>query len=1239
MYSIPDGEVRKIVGVDAYCVTSFFSVFAYVWMVIVLSVSSPNVIELWEGIVTGVLFPVMVILAFSADKGMLPICNFLCWISGHKRRGKQGSIEGDGEEGDAANLKRVEREAQQDRERIRTILRETEVLADLESDPPVVAAAHVMDFFKQKQLKWEQLTDNEVFKEVVAFRERMDREDHIDLLPEDHEHSNLQTEDFGTSAKATKRSKAVLRQEAGKALYKNKVDEGQHRVAKEKQKLAMENSDRLIARESQINDRSELTGGGRAADFLAKQGKEAPTFVPKRLAVKDTRNMIVYEMGPVCEEMFVPEGKPFNVRIPVVRNRHFGSTKMKCPQQGFDKHLGCGLVTYIDEPQKWHSAVNAISVDFPEPQESDNFGIVEYACILLNGKQTEGEYVDVHFDQANLYLYHEEYGRPACGQGMIPTIMVSDPSSKQNTLPNHSVFAHLQTDHSFTHHAAEQPFHSVDSEVPLGSAGRASMRRSAQQGTGSGGVNHQRYSKNAAVLGKGEQSSPLTQRNSDGKGITVQKAPVPDQSGQMITVQMVSGGTEAPDDTDKSAPKQKGGKSLKSPAGKKKPRDRKKGASPRGAANEAMGGYMASGIDENTSIIPDPQVDNAGWAEEVEPSPKKAPRAEGEAMPSANKSFTRMQSNWEPADIALVDNVDRHSSWERQGSVSNWQTSGRDSVDSIHIEHGEEYADHAGQHEEYHDDHVEVHHDYAHHEEGWYDEHGVWHDNHHVDTADHDGYDDNASPARTTTAWPRETVHFAAAPSEHSGTVVSTVKEGERDRLVLGGDRCSTYNNTRIQEVANYLREGEHQKKQGDKAASKKEREEAEKAAFQKQLPVVHKQQQFGQELFQWQLNGDQVARDDQFASVSHAVGKQYQKSEKLKSLARSSSDSGKNVAALAAIKERPPRIPLSADRSESVTLSGDTHCIAIVNQYPVVRLHVISQEEYNLKTGTVYMATDKTHVLGDKVNQTVPTVLLRLNGSRGVVQCKYHTERATAIPRQDYVATEDDEEVLFEDEEVEKVIETVVKRRHPYDKITEYFFIVVDSLECLSRGDTPEEILEDPFFPSTFGDEECDIHTVYLHPDMNPENRKDVNVVESCFSSCLSIAFAKSSAELWQQQFAQAWYCGGSIEAQHAATGYDMAMHMVGLPLKLLFACVPPTVFLGGWATFFSALLLIGGLTTVVADTASVFGCVVGLEDAITAITFVALGTSVPDTFASMQAAKEQETADDSIGNVTGSI
>merc|ERR1711862_334288 len=48
--------------------------------------------------------------------------------------------------------------------------------------------------------------------------------------------------------------------------------------------------------------------------------------------------------------------------------------------------------------------------------------------------------------------------------------------------------------------------------------------------------------------------------------------------------------------------------------------------------------------------------------------------------------------------------------------------------------------------------------------------------------------------------------------------------------------------------------------------------------------------------------------------------------------------------------------------------------------------------------------------------------------------------------------------------------------------------------------------------------------------------------------------------------------------------------------------------------------------------------GCTMGIPDPITAITFVALGTSLPDTFASKAAAIQDPYADASVGNVTGS-
>lgn len=102
--------------------------------------------------------------------------------------------------------------------------------------------------------------------------------------------------------------------------------------------------------------------------------------------------------------------------------------------------------------------------------------------------------------------------------------------------------------------------------------------------------------------------------------------------------------------------------------------------------------------------------------------------------------------------------------------------------------------------------------------------------------------------------------------------------------------------------------------------------------------------------------------------------------------------------------------------------------------------------------------------------------------------------------------------------------------------------------------------------------------------------------------------------------------------------TGVEAAMHFFAIGWKLLFACCPPAHWGNGIPCFIAAICFIGGLTAVVGEIAGAMGCVMGLKPGVTAITFVAIGTSLPDTFASMKAARESRYADAAVGNVTGS-
>uniref|UniRef100_A0A3B4X430 Sodium/calcium exchanger 1-like n=1 Tax=Seriola lalandi dorsalis TaxID=1841481 RepID=A0A3B4X430_SERLL len=83
--------------------------------------------------------------------------------------------------------------------------------------------------------------------------------------------------------------------------------------------------------------------------------------------------------------------------------------------------------------------------------------------------------------------------------------------------------------------------------------------------------------------------------------------------------------------------------------------------------------------------------------------------------------------------------------------------------------------------------------------------------------------------------------------------------------------------------------------------------------------------------------------------------------------------------------------------------------------------------------------------------------------------------------------------------------------------------------------------------------------------------------------------------------------------QEQRMPNCFDYFMHILCIFWKILFACVPPTEYWNGWACFIVSISVIGFLTAIIGDLASHFGCTVGLRDAVTAVVFVALGTSLP--------------------------
>ena len=126
-----------------------------------------------------------------------------------------------------------------------------------------------------------------------------------------------------------------------------------------------------------------------------------------------------------------------------------------------------------------------------------------------------------------------------------------------------------------------------------------------------------------------------------------------------------------------------------------------------------------------------------------------------------------------------------------------------------------------------------------------------------------------------------------------------------------------------------------------------------------------------------------------------------------------------------------------------------------------------------------------------------------------------------------------------------------------------------------------------------------------------------------------------------WFQQFKVAVMLGPTIDEDdniELPDATETMIHFFSIGWKVFFAMIPPRRYCNGLFAFGVSLIFIGIVTAVVAEFANLFGCVLSIKQPVTAITFVALGTSLPDTFASKTAAQSSEHADSAIGNITGS-
>lgn len=85
VYVVPDGETRKVKHLRVFFVTATWSIFAYIWLYLILSVISPGVVHVWEGLLTFLFFPICVVFAWVADRRLL----FYKYVYKRYRTGKQ----------------------------------------------------------------------------------------------------------------------------------------------------------------------------------------------------------------------------------------------------------------------------------------------------------------------------------------------------------------------------------------------------------------------------------------------------------------------------------------------------------------------------------------------------------------------------------------------------------------------------------------------------------------------------------------------------------------------------------------------------------------------------------------------------------------------------------------------------------------------------------------------------------------------------------------------------------------------------------------------------------------------------------------------------------------------------------------------------------------------------------------------------------------------------------------------
>lgn len=288
------------------------------------------------------------------------------------------------------------------------------------------------------------------------------------------------------------------------------------------------------------------------------------------------------------------------------------------------------------------------------------------------------------------------------------------------------------------------------------------------------------------------------------------------------------------------------------------------------------------------------------------------------------------------------------------------------------------------------------------------------------------------------------------------------------------------------------------------------------------------------------------------------------------------------------------------------LTLVGKYNNKVKLGQFPIMEVTIMDDDEPGI------IKFEKRGMVVKESTGCIKVPVVRVRGADGDVSVKWKTVDKSAIAGRDYIGGEG-----------------ILTFRHNETK-QELTFTIIDDLNP-EKDEYFEIVLYDPTNGAKIGNINRVLVTISNDDDFNTVAHRLMALTGA------NLDAMRVHTETWAEQFKEAMSVkGGDIE--HAQF-WDYVLHFFSFFWKVLFAFIPPVAIFEGWLCFFVSLCMIGIMTIIIGDLATIFGCLIDLDDTITAITLVALGTTLPDILGAGMVTRNEEHADGALIHISGSI